>query len=151
MMMKTTFGAATLAAATILAMGSVSSFARADGPTVSAVTAGACKAGSECVVNVTVTVTDKDTHVNTEYNHKVTVGDVAGVKFNGKSNPMLFSRDDGDFTTKGDHTGQVTVRFTPSAKGKVTVAGKYKYATCKEGGGGCSPGSGGFSIAVDVK
>jgi hypothetical protein len=150
-MIKTTFGAAAIAAATVLAMGSVSSTARADGPSVGAASGGACKAGGECVVLVTVTVSDGSTHVNTEYNHKVTMGDAAGVTFLGKSKPALFSRDDGDFTTKGDKVGQVTVHFKPTAKGKVTLAGTYKYATCKEGGGGCTPGSAPFSVAVDIK
>jgi hypothetical protein len=140
------------AAAAALAFGSVSSPAYADGDTkVSAGVSGACSAGGECVVIALVKAGD-GLHVNTEYNHKATVNDSSGVTFLGKSTPNLFSKNDGDFSPKGEKYGMIKIRFKPAAKGKVTIAGTYKYATCKEGaGGGCSPGSGGFSTTVEVK
>ncbi len=147
---KTTFGAAMIAAATVLAMGSTVSPAAAADTTVSA-GAGACTVGGDCTVTVRVTAGD-GLHVNTEYNHKVTAtGD--GVTFLGKADPKsLFSKDNGDFQAQGDKVGVITVKFKPAAKGKVKIGGTYKYATCSEGkGGGCTPGSGGFGVEVTVR
>lgn len=147
---KTTFGAAAIAAATVLAIGSTVSPAAAADTAVSA-SAGNCTAGGECTVTVRVTAGD-GLHVNTEYNHKVTAsGD--GVAFLGKSDPKsLFSKDNGDFQVQGEKVGVITVKFKPAAKGKVKIGGTYKYATCSEGkGGGCTPGSGGFGVEVTVK
>lgn len=148
--MKSIFGAAA-AAATVLAMGTVTSPAFAGDPQVSASPAGSCSAGGECSVVVAVKIVDDGIHVNTDYNHKVTANEAGGVTFLGKSRPVLFSKDDGDFKLQGDKVGVVTVRFKPAAKGKVTIAGTYKFATCKEGGGGCTPASKGFSVDVNVK
>jgi len=147
----TTIFTAAIAAATVLAFGSVSTPAYAGDTTVSASGAGGCSAGGECTVIVQVKAGD-GLHVNTDYNHKVTTNDASGITFLGKSSANLFSKNDGDFSTQGDKIGMVKIRFKPAAKGKVTIGGTYKYATCKEGnGGGCTPGSGGFSATVDVK
>jgi hypothetical protein len=147
---KTTFGAAAIAAATVFAIGSTASPAYADATTVSA-SGGPCSVGSECVVTVIVKAGD-GLHVNTEYNHKVTVTETAGAAFLGKTTATLFSKNDGDHEFRGEKVGVIKVRFKPSAKGKVSIAGTYKYATCSEGkGGGCTPGSSGFAVDVTVK
>lgn len=144
---KLTFGALAMAAATVFAIGSTSSDARADDCKASAtklcgdhysidIQTGSCSAGSECAVTLTLTAIGDGYHVNKDFNHKFTA-DGGGVTFLGKDG-KVFSKNGGDMALNGDgHSAKLTVRFKPAAKGNVSISGSYRLAVCTDNA--CSP------------
>src|SRR4051812_18491977 len=90
-----------------------------------------CKAGQECLVKVRLEPAG-DYHINKAYPYKFKAAEVAGVEFLGKdtAGKNVFSRPGGDFVEQGEKVGTMTVRFKPSAKGAVTIAGTYKLSVC---------------------
>jgi hypothetical protein len=105
---------------------------------------GDCKAGAECVVTLTAT-TKGEYHVNESYPFKLTLA-AAGVEFHGSQGATFTA---GDFTRQGKTVGVMTVKFKPSAKGAITLTGKYKVCFCTDKE--CAPSTIDVSIPVTVK
>src|SRR5207244_8567544 len=87
---------------------------------------GDCKAGSECTAKITINVTDAEFHVNDQYPFKFTATPPDGVELHGSSGNVF---QNGDFVRE-KKSATMTVKFKPSAKGNVTIAGKYKICVC---------------------
>ncbi|HEY2514461.1 MAG TPA: hypothetical protein VGI39_26535 [Polyangiaceae bacterium] len=107
-------------------------------------TVGDCKVGAECVVKLTAT-TKGDYHVNDTYPFKLTLA-AAGVEFHGSAGATFAGA---DFERQGKTVGVMTIKFKPSAKGQVTLAGKYKVCFCTDQT--CAPAVIDVSIPVTVK
>jgi hypothetical protein len=105
---------------------------------------GDCKAGEECTVKLTAT-TKGDFHVNDSYPFKLTLA-AAGVEFHGSGGATFAG---GDFARQGKTVGVMTIKFKPSAKGALTLAGKYKVCFCTDKE--CAPSVIDVSIPVTVK
>jgi hypothetical protein len=106
---------------------------------------GECKAGTECTAKITINVTANDFHVNDQFPFKFTAADAPGVEFHGSAGNVF---KDGDFVRE-KKTATMTVKFKPSAKGNVTIGGKYKICVCSEQN--CQPTTIDVSIPVVVK
>ena len=104
---------------------------------------GECKAGAECVAVITVSAKG-EYHVNKDYPFKFTAT-APGVEFHGASGNVFTA---GDFERK-EKSGVMTIKFKPSAKGKVTITGPYKICICTEKI--CQPTTHSISFDVDVK
>jgi hypothetical protein len=145
---KLTFGALAMAAASLFAIGSTSSDARAADKCAAQICGanygidiahGSCAAGAECTVTLKLTAFGDGFHVNKDFNHKFTA-DGGGVTFLGKddSGANVFSKKAGDVSLGGDgKSSSLTIRFKPTAKGKVTISGSYRLAVCTDSA--CSP------------
>lgn len=107
-------------------------------------TVGDCKVGAECVVKLTAT-TKGDYHVNDTYPFKLTLA-AAGVEFHGSGGATFAGS---DFERQGKTVGVMTIKFKPSAKGQVTLTGKYKVCFCTDQT--CAPSVVDVSIPVTVK
>ncbi|MGO8999932.1 MAG: hypothetical protein ACLQVI_41935 [Polyangiaceae bacterium] len=105
---------------------------------------GDCHAGAECVVKLTAT-TKGEFHVNESYPFKLTLAG-AGVEFHGSGGATFTG---GDFERQGKTVGVMTIKFKPSAKGAVTLTGKYKVCFCTDKE--CAPSTIDVSIPVTVK
>ena len=105
---------------------------------------GDCKVGAECVVTLTAT-TKGEFHVNESYPFKLTLAG-PGVEFHGSSGATFTG---GDFARQGKTVGVMTVKFKPSAKGAITLTGKYKVCFCTDKE--CAPSTIDVSIPVTVK
>jgi len=105
---------------------------------------GECKVGQECVVKLTAT-TKGEFHVNDSYPFKLTLA-APGVEFHGSSGATFVG---GDFERRGKTVGVMTVKFKPSAKGPLTLTGKYKVCFCTDKE--CAPATIDISIPVTVK
>ena len=94
-------------------------------------TVGACHAGAECKVELKLSAGD-GYHVNKEYPYKFKANETSGVEFLGKdaAQKTLFTKSAGDFTVDGEKVGTMTVRFKPSSRGNVTIAGLFKLSVC---------------------
>ncbi len=92
---------------------------------------GACHAGAECKVELKLSAGD-GYHVNKEYPYKFKAIEASGVEFLGKdaAQKTLFTKSAGDFTVDGEKVGTMTVRFKPSSRGNVTIAGVFKLSVC---------------------
>jgi hypothetical protein len=151
--LKLAIGATSALAVALCAPGT--SRAAAAGGTVSAVegadsydlkpeVVGDCKAGAECVVKLTAT-TKGEFHVNDSYPFKLTLA-AAGVEFHGSQGAVYTGA---DFERQGKTVGVMTIKFKPSAKGAVTLTGKYKVCFCTDKE--CAPSVVDVSIPVTVK
>jgi hypothetical protein len=105
---------------------------------------GDCKVGEECTVKLTAT-TKGEFHVNDSYPFKLTLA-AAGVEFHGSGGATFAG---GDFARQGKTVGVMTIKFKPSAKGSITLAGKYKVCFCTDKE--CAPSVIDVSIPVTVK
>jgi hypothetical protein len=105
---------------------------------------GDCKAGEECTVKLTAT-TKGEFHVNDSYPFKLTLA-APGVEFHGSGGATFAGA---DFARQGKTVGVMTIKFKPSAKGAVTLAGKYKVCFCTDKE--CAPSVIDVSIPVTVK
>jgi hypothetical protein len=105
---------------------------------------GDCKVGAECVAKITISAKG-EFHVNESYPFKFTAN-AANVELHGAKGATF---QDADFERQGKTTGVMTVKFKPSAKGPMTIAGKYKICICSDKI--CSPQTIDVSIAVTVK
>jgi hypothetical protein len=105
---------------------------------------GECKVGQECVVKLTAT-TKGEFHVNESYPFKLTLA-AAGVEFHGSGGATFVG---GDFERRGRTVAVMTVKFKPSAKGPITLTGKYKVCFCTDKE--CAPSTIDVSIPVNVK
>lgn len=92
---------------------------------------GGCKAASECAVTIKL-VASGDYHVNAEYPYKFVATPAPGVEFLGKGDAATFTRAAGDFVSRDEKVGTMTVRFKPSAPGPARVAGTYKFSVCSD-------------------
>lgn len=108
------------------------------------VNAAACKVGAECTATVKLDTTG-GYHLNKEYPYKVKVTEVEGVKF---AKPE-FGKASGDFVEASEHSGTITLKFTPSKVGKVEVAGAFKFAVCSDKD--CATATEAIKLEVDVK
>lgn len=88
--------------------------------------AGACKAGSECIAEVTLTAKDKY-HTNAQYPYKFKLADPApeGVTF---PKPIL-QRADGKWEEK---LGSFRVPFVIAKPGKAKIGGTFSLSVCSE-------------------
>ncbi len=84
-------------------------------------------------------------HVNESYPFKLTLA-APGVEFHGSSGATFTG---GDFARTGKTVGVMTIKFKPSAKGDITLAGKYKVCFCTDKE--CAPSTIDVSIPVTVK
>ncbi len=105
---------------------------------------GECKVGEECTVKLRAT-TKGEFHVNESYPFKLTLA-AAGVEFHGSGGAVFTG---GDFERQGKTVGVMTIKFKPTAKGPITLAGKYKVCFCTEKE--CAPSTIDVSIPVTVK
>jgi hypothetical protein len=105
---------------------------------------GDCKVGAECVAKITVSAKG-EFHVNESYPFKFTAA-APNAEFHGTGGNVFTAA---DFERQGKTVGVMTVKFKPSAKGPLTIAGKYKICICSDKI--CSPQTIDVSIAVDVK
>jgi hypothetical protein len=105
---------------------------------------GDCKVGAECTVKLTAT-TKGEFHVNDSYPFKLTLA-AAGVEFHGSQGATFVGS---DFERQGKTVGVMTIKFKPSAKGPITLAGKYKVCFCTDKE--CAPSTIDVSIPVTVK
>jgi hypothetical protein len=105
---------------------------------------GDCHVGAECVVKLTAT-TKGEFHVNESYPFKLTLTG-AGVEFHGTGGATFTGA---DFERRGKTIGVMTIKFKPSAKGSMTLTGKYKVCFCTEKE--CAPSTIDVSIPVTVK
>jgi hypothetical protein len=105
---------------------------------------GDCKAGAECTAKITINVTEGEYHVNDQYPFKFTAS-AEGVEFHGSGGNVFQG---GDFIRE-KKSATMTVKFKPSAKGNLTIAGKYKICVCTEKT--CQPQTIDVSIPVTVK
>ncbi len=105
---------------------------------------GECKVGQECIVKLTAT-TKGEFHVNESYPFKLTLA-AAGVEFHGSGGATFTA---GDFERQGKTVGVMTIKFKPTAKGPITLAGKYKVCFCTDKE--CAPSTIDVSIPVTVK
>lgn len=105
---------------------------------------GDCKVGSECTVTLTAT-TKGEFHVNDSYPFKLTLA-AAGVEFHGSQGATFVGS---DFARQGKTVGVMTIKFKPSAKGAITLTGKYKVCFCTDKE--CAPSTIDVSIPVNVK
>ena len=105
---------------------------------------GDCKAGEECTVKLTAT-TKGEFHVNDTYPFKLTLA-ANGVEFHGSGGATFAGA---DFTRQGKTVGIMTVKFKPSAKGAITLTGKYKVCFCTDKE--CAPSVLDVTIPVTVK
>jgi len=94
--------------------------------------AGSCSVNSECSVKIRLEA-NAEFHINDNFPYKFKANDVSGVTFLGKKDPLVFSKSDKDFEKKHAKMGELTIRFKPSAKGKVTISGEFKMSVCSEG------------------
>jgi hypothetical protein len=106
-------------------------------------TKGECKVGAECVVVIHVNAKG-EYHVNKDYPFKFTAA-AQGVEFHGSGGNVFTA---GDFAREEKH-GAMTIKFKPSAKGKVTISGPYKICICTDKI--CQPTTTNVSFDVDVK
>jgi hypothetical protein len=105
---------------------------------------GDCKAGEECTVKLTAT-TKGEFHVNDSYPFKLTLA-APGVEFHGSGGATFAGA---DFARQGKTVGVMTIKFKPSGKGALTLAGKYKVCFCTDKE--CAPSVIDVSIPVTVK
>jgi hypothetical protein len=105
---------------------------------------GECKVNEECTVKLTST-TKGEFHVNESYPFKLTLA-APGVEFHGSGGAVFTA---GDFARQGKTVGVMTIKFKPSAKGPLTLAGKYKVCFCTDKE--CAPSTIDVSIPVTVK
>jgi hypothetical protein len=105
---------------------------------------GECKVGQECIVKLTAT-TKGEFHVNDSYPFKLTLA-APGVEFHGSGGATFTG---GDFERQGKTVGIMTIKFKPTAKGPMTLAGKYKVCFCTDKE--CAPSTIDVSIPVTVK
>jgi hypothetical protein len=105
---------------------------------------GECKVGQECVVKLTAT-TKGEFHVNDSYPFKLTLT-APGVEFHGSGGATFVG---GDFERRGKTVGVMTIKFKPSNKGEITLAGKYKVCFCTDKE--CAPSTIDVSIPVTVR
>lgn len=108
------------------------------------VNAAACKAGAECTATVKLE-TGSGYHLNKEYPYKVKVTDNDDVKFA----KAEFGKASGDFVEASEHSGTITLKFTPAKAGKVEVAGAFKFAVCSDKD--CATATEAIKLEVDVK
>ena len=83
--------------------------------------------------------------MNDSYPFKLTLA-APGVEFHGSSGATFVG---GDFERRGKTVGVMTIKFKPSAKGPLTLTGKYKVCFCTDKE--CAPATIDVSIPVDVK
>ena len=139
--LKLALGAASLLAVSVVAPRTSYADANYDlKPTV----VGDCHAGAECTVTLTAT-TKGDFHVNESYPFKLTLAST-GVEFHGSGGATFTGA---DFARNGKTVGVMTIKFKPSAKGAITLAGKYKVCFCTDKE--CAPSTIDVSIPVTVK
>ncbi len=105
---------------------------------------GDCKAGSECTAKITINVTDAEFHVNDQYPFKF-IASAPGVEFHGSAGSTFQGPD----FVREKKTATMNVKFKPSAKGSLTITGKYKICVCSEKT--CQPQTIDVSIPVNVK
>lgn len=108
------------------------------------VNAAACKAGSECTATVKLEVAG-GYHLNKEYPYKVKVADADGIKYA----KAEFGKQSGDYVEANEHTGAITLKFTPAKAGKIDVTGTLKLAVCSDKD--CATASEAIKLTVDVK
>lgn len=143
-MNKRTFGL------TLLAAAAYSSVAFAGGQHIDGknykvdVNAAACKVGAECTATVKLETTS-GYHLNKEYPYKVKVTDIEGLKFA----KAEFGKASGDFVEASEHSGTITLKFTPAKVGKIEIAGAFKFAVCSDKD--CATASEAIKLEVDVK
>ncbi len=150
--LKLALGAASVLAVTLVAPashaaapgGTVVSVEGADSYDLKPEVVGDCKAGAECVVKLTAT-TKGEFHVNDSYPFKLTLA-AAGVEFHGSQGAVYTGA---DFERQGKTVGVMTIKFKPSAKGAITLTGKYKVCFCTDKE--CAPSVVDVSIPVTVK
>jgi hypothetical protein len=94
--------------------------------------AGACSVNQECSVKIRLEA-NAEFHINDNFPYKFKANQVSGVTFLGKKEATVFSKSDNDFEKKGAKMAELTVRFKPSAKGKVTISGEFKMSVCSDG------------------
>jgi hypothetical protein len=104
---------------------------------------GDCLAGKECTAKITIT-SKGEFHVNDTYPFKFTA-EAANVEFHGSGGNVFTGADFAREKTKGT----MTVKFKPSAKGAVTITGKYKICICSNQI--CAPSTIDVAIPVTVK
>jgi len=101
---------------------------------IDAAAVGACKAGAECKLAITLTAAG-DYHINKEYPYKFKA-EGAGVEFLGgdAAGKNTFSKSAGDFVIDASSdpakSGTMTVKFKPAAKGSSTISGTFKLSVC---------------------
>lgn len=147
-MNKRTFGLVPALAA--LAVVAASSVAFAGGQHIDGknykvdVNAASCKAGTECTATIKLETTG-GYHLNKEYPYKVKVADSDGLKFT----KAEFGKASGDFVEASEHSGTITLKFTPAKAGKIEVGGAFKFAVCSDKD--CATSSETIKLEVDVK
>ena len=92
---------------------------------------GDCKAGAVCAVVLRLEAAN-DYHINKEYPYKFKASELAGIEFEGTdaAGKNVFSKNAGDFKIDGEKVATLRVKFKPSAKGNITIAGTYKMSVC---------------------
>jgi hypothetical protein len=115
-----------------------------------ATSAGDCVAGAPCSVTLKLAATS-GYHINDQYPYKYTATNVPAVDFQGTDaqGKNVFSKGAGDFVTQGPTVGVMTVKFTPKAKGNVTIDGTFKLSVCSDAN--CRIDSTSPSVTVAVK
>jgi hypothetical protein len=100
---------------------------------LTAVSDGACKAGSACTVKLVLTA-QNGYHVNKEYPYKLKLQDAAGIELDGKDagGKNVFSKAAGDFTIDSDTQGTLRVRFKAAKAGPATLSGTFKMSVCSD-------------------
>ena len=94
-------------------------------------TQGDCKTGDACVLVLRLEATG-DYHINKEYPYKFKAQETANVEFQGTDagGRNIFSKAAGDFSIDAEKIATMKVKFKPSAKGALTIAGTYKLSVC---------------------
>ncbi len=92
-----------------------------------------CTANTECKLELRLEAVG-DFHVNKEYPYKFKATPVTGVTFLGKDTQAIemFSKAAGDFAldAANEKAGTMTVRFKPTNKGALSIAGVFKLSVC---------------------
>ena len=89
---------------------------------------GDCKVGSECTAKITISVIADEYHVNDQYPFKFTADAIPNVEHHGAGGNVYQAAD----FVREKKTATMTVHFKPSAKGNVTLTGKYKICVCSD-------------------
>ena len=103
--------------------------------------AGACKAGSECKVEVSLK-SKGEFHINDKYPIKFKGREGQGLSYT----KAVVPRDDGKFAQK---EGTLPIGFTPAKAGKAQVAGTFSFSVCTDAN--CLMEKVDLDLDVDVK
>lgn len=90
-----------------------------------------CVVGAQCIVTLQL-VARGDFHVNDDYPYRFNANETPGVRFEGTdaAGKTVFSKPMGDWRKTNAKSGQMTIRFTPTEKGRKTIAGTFKLSVC---------------------